>query len=260
MTPRCDMQFDSLSAFVDGELDPREELQIRRHLGGCAQCRSVVESLSGVKEAVASTAEIRAVPHSLRVWVSDVASRHAPRKMSRALQWVVLAAAASLLVWIGTARWFSHPGSSAADVLAKALVADHIRFLEIPDAIQVVSNDPQRIADSFAGRLGFEAKLPQLSNASLLGGRFCWLQGHKALLSFYLCRGKQFSLFVFNWNVLSNADLRGDQCRSLGKYQVCLVPRDTELLAIVADKDEARAFTRDLATFQPQTQAPQDTN
>jgi len=145
-------------------------------------------------------------------------------------------------------------------VLAKALVADHVRYLGVPDAIQVASNDPQQIADSFGGRLGFAAKLPQLSNASLLGGRFCWLRGHKALLSFYESRGKRLSLFVFNPQVLPSAELRGDQCRSVGKYQVCLLPHDTELLAMVADKEEVRAFMHDLTTFQPETQLPHAPN
>jgi anti-sigma factor RsiW len=254
------MPFESLSAFVDGELDPHDELELRRHLDGCAQCRSLVESLLGVKEVVASTAEIRPVPHSLRQQVNELASRHKPRKMPRARWWAVFAAAASLLVWIGTARWLSHSPSSSPELFAKALVADHVRYLGVPDAIQVASDDPRRIAESFAARLGFAAKLPQLSNASLLGGRFCWLRGHKALLSFYEYRGKRFSLFVFNPNVLPSAKLRGDQCRSVGEYQVCLLPHDTELLAMVADKEEARAFMRDLATFQPETEAPRTPN
>src|SRR5260370_42117143 len=65
MTPRCAVEFETLSAFADGQLEPGEELDIRRHLDGCEQCRSVVDSLIGLKEAAASTVEVHPVPHSL---------------------------------------------------------------------------------------------------------------------------------------------------------------------------------------------------
>src|SRR5262249_59114343 len=57
---------ERLNAYVDGELVAGDELEVRRHLDVCAICAGRVESLLVVKDAVAASAELRPVPHTLR--------------------------------------------------------------------------------------------------------------------------------------------------------------------------------------------------
>ena len=40
----CNTPFDLLSAYVDGELAPPEELELRRHLDVCETCQRQVEN------------------------------------------------------------------------------------------------------------------------------------------------------------------------------------------------------------------------
>lgn len=48
---------EQLSAFVDGELSPEEEAELREHLEGCAGCRSALALLRGMTGALASAEE-----------------------------------------------------------------------------------------------------------------------------------------------------------------------------------------------------------
>ncbi|MGH7781224.1 MAG: anti-sigma factor family protein [Candidatus Binataceae bacterium] len=129
-----------LSAYVDGQLETNEELEVRRHLDGCAHCFDLLESLSALNEAVASTAELHPVPHSLRERVNQM---RASKRASK-LVWSAVAIAAALLVTFSLAYWNRRSRVSAVDQLTQALLEDHLRYLNIPDAIQVASDDPRR--------------------------------------------------------------------------------------------------------------------
>jgi anti-sigma factor RsiW len=240
--------FEILNAFVDGQLSLSQELEVRRHLDGCENCRSRVESLSALKESVASTAEIRPVPHSLRERINALSSRRAPLAHNRYL-WLVAGLAAILLIWVGSAMWSERLAPSSADRLTEALVEDHIHYLNTPDGIQVASDDPQHIAESFQNQIGFPIALPKLSSANLLGGRFCWLRGRKALLAFYRTADERFSIFILDGRGLPSTATKLP-CRSVGNFQVCMIPYQHEVIAMVATKEQTPRVLAELKTLQ----------
>jgi anti-sigma factor RsiW len=233
----CELPLEMLSAYVDGQLETDDELQVRRHLDGCAQCRDLLEGLSALNDAAASTSEVHPLPHSLRERLNRLgASRE---RHSGGWFWTIPALAAVVFLALALVRSSQRSNANAVDQLALALVEDHARYLEIPDGIQVASDDPAQVSASFRSRLGFSATLPQLSNTDLLGGRFCWLQGHKALLAFYRSDGKRLSVFVLDREDLARNHLQTEGCRIVGGYRVCLFPRNAEVIAMVAQKGQA---------------------
>jgi anti-sigma factor RsiW len=244
---RCKVEFETLSAFVDGELDPREELDLRRHLEMCQQCHAILDALLGTKAAVASTAEVRAVPHSLRVHVSRLTGQ-VPRKRQIWL-FPVIALTAAVLVSIATYRAVIGQRSTRAEHLAEALVEDHTHYLGASDAIQVASDDPQQIAQAFADQFGFHLKLPNLPGSNLLGARLCWLSGRKAVLTFYKTPTGRFSLFVFDKQGLILNGGRQTECATAHGYEVCFVQRMLEVLAMVAKRQQADAVLPHLERF-----------
>lgn len=243
---RCGTDFEILSAFADGELDAGEELELRRHLEGCEQCRAAIDLLLKAKQAVASTAEVRPVPHSLRERVGGLAAKRPRQRRAGWLRGPALAAAAMLL--IGFAIYLAMPGrrTNSRERLIQAMVEDHVRYLAVPDAIEIASHDPRRIAQAFAGQFGFHLELPDLPGTSLLGARLCWLRGHKAVLTFYQTPSGKFSLFVFDHRVLVDKPPPYLECRTNGAYQVCLVSRAPEVLAMVADQRQAQLLMPEL--------------
>lgn len=233
---QCEVQFERLSAFADGELDASEELDLRRHIERCDRCSSIIETLLGMKAAVASTAEVRPVPHSLRERVSEVlAERPAKRRVWALLIPSLVAAVLAALVY---RPMFGHK-ANGADRLTHAMVEDHIHYLTVPNAIQVATDDPQQIAQAFADQFGFRLELPVLPGANLLGGRLCWLHGRKAVLTFYQTPSGRFSLFVLDKEAFAATGGQRTKCTSTGGYEVCLVWRAPEVLAMVADQQQA---------------------
>lgn len=249
----CDFPFEMLSAYVDGQLQTHEELEVRRHLDGCAHCRQTVENLSQINRAIAATSEVHPVPHALRERLHQLGASKAKRPGKWLLATTV--AAAVLLVALGVWRFGMSRRRTAVQQLAQALIEDHVRYLGVSDAIQVASHDPRRIADSFNNRVGFPIKLPHLSDASLLGARFCRLKGHKAVLSFYEREQTRISLFVLDRNAVPGRELPETRCESLQNYRVCLVPAASEILALVAHPRQARAVMPELERFEVNTGA-----
>ena len=243
---RCEVSFETLSAYVDGELDASRELELRRHLDGCDRCREGVDALQGLKELVTSAAEIRPVPHTLRESTKAAAVRRKPRRASWLLWPTTAAVMVGLFILAGIRDWLTGSRPTSTDLLVTALITDHSRYLSSPDAIQVASSDPRRIAAVFESETGFPIELPHLSSANLLGARFCRLLGHKGVLSFYESRGKRFSLFVLDKTVLPNGEFNANECRSAGAFEVCLIPDAPQLLAMVGDKDQAQLFLPEL--------------
>jgi len=66
MTP-CTKTLEDLSAFIDGELAPEEELALRRHLDACSSCQQMTQIFSALKETVTRTAEVYPLPPTLRI-------------------------------------------------------------------------------------------------------------------------------------------------------------------------------------------------
>lgn len=251
---QCEFPFEMLSAYVDGQLQNDEELKVRRHLDGCARCGQMVGNLFEMNQAIAATSEVRPVPHALRQRLQQVAASNAKRPKT----WLLAATAAIAVLLIAFGAWQSGfwQRRSAVDRLAQALIEDHVRYLGIADAIQVASDDPQRIAASFNERVGFPVKLPRLSGASLLGARFCWLKGHKAVLSFYESGQQRVSLFVLDRNAVPSRELPEARCKILYGYRVCLVPVASEILALVAHPQQARIVMPELERFEVNTGKP----
>lgn len=134
--------------------------------------------------------------------------------------------------------------SNGADRLTRAMVEDHIHYLNAPNAIEVASDDPQQIAQAFADQFGFRLELPVLPGANLLGGRLCWLHGRKAVLTFYQTPSGRLSLFVLDKQTFAGTAQPG--CTARGGYEVCLVSRAPEVLAMVADKQQAELVMPEL--------------
>jgi len=239
----CPMELERLSAYVDGELAPADELDLRRHLDTCAACARTVETLLTLKEAVATSSEVRPVPHTLRERLAALAE---PRRRAWRPRLVhATALAAALLAAVVGARWVLRP-AGPGDRVAEALVADHLHFLQVPDALEVVSDDPEQIAAWFADKVSFPVRVPRLSGATLLGGRFCSLWGHEVALTFYEAKGRRLSLFVTDPETLAVAPRPGGCASTLGGYRVCLVWAAPTVLAMVGDAEQTAALFPEL--------------
>jgi anti-sigma factor RsiW len=244
MTP-CAARFEPLNAYVDGELEAAEELDLRRHLDVCEVCRAQVDGLLALKQAVAGSAEVRPVPHTLRERLGTLDQRRARRWMGGLVALAALAALA--LIAVGVTRLADRARHAEPDRVIEALVADHLHFLQVQDAVEFASGDPARIAVWFADKVPFPVHVPRLRSATLLGGRLCSLWGKKVALTFYEVEGGRVSLFVADPAAVPARPQPTVGCTAaLGDYRVCFIPTRATLLAMVADKHQTAAMLPEL--------------
>lgn len=247
----CNTSLELLNAYVDGESVPPEELELRRHLESCEICRCQVETLLALKAAVAASAETRPVPHTLRERLGPLA-RRSTRRYLRRRRWLV-GLAAGVLIAVGVTGWFVFRPQVQADLVTEALVARHLYFLQDPNAVQIASNDRQRIAAWFRNKVAFPVRLPVLQGADLQGARFCHFWGHKIALAFYEARGRRLSLFVTDSTTFPFGRPQAASCRTaLSDYEVCLVPTSSTVLALVGNKEEMTDALRELESLASQ--------
>ena len=98
--PQCKKR---LSAYQDGELKPREEKELRRHLQDCHSCKEAYENLERVWQAIGRLEEIRPDPWFYRQLVGRIHERKHGwlPALRRVFQFVGAPAVASIILILG---------------------------------------------------------------------------------------------------------------------------------------------------------------
>lgn len=250
----CAKTLEELSAYLDGELGSEGTLAFQRHLNVCTFCQEKMKVLTALEEAVAQSAEASSVPQTLREYVSSLPRHSRWSFLGKSPIVKTLLAFTSLLVVAGSASWWwqQNGAKSRHEEIAQALVADHIHYLQVPDALEIASADPTIISDWFRERVPFPIQIPRLHDGRLLGGRLCSLLGHPAALVLYERGGKRFSLFTLAADAVplgkkekrQAANQDNPRClRTFGRYALCFMSSEDAVLAIVGEESE----TEDLA-------------
>jgi anti-sigma factor RsiW len=215
----CDLA-RSLSAFVDGELEPSQALAFQQHVDGCQACAARVSFARSSRSSVRSVVKSVKAPEVFRVRVTSVvqqaseASEHGDVMTgSGMLSWRVAgplaAAAAFVLVWASVSklqeRAAEDPSSPAAaarasivpvDALVDTLVDQHANPLP-PE-----TTSPTEIAQ-FDRFIGVPVRsIPERSlegQGHLLGARMVPLQEQRAAMFQYVMgNGQRVSVYVYN--------------------------------------------------------------
>jgi hypothetical protein len=125
----CEQCSEWLGDAVDGTLDTRRQKEVDAHCRGCSSCRELLDDLMEIRAAAATLDRHTPSPDvwraiATRVGVTD----ERPKKV--AFTWQQLAAAAALVVVLGTAVWFGvrpappEGGSGAASELVRTAASE----------------------------------------------------------------------------------------------------------------------------------------
>lgn len=236
------------SAYVDGELEPREIPDAERHLQGCPDCQALAVVAADVSDALRRPAGRSACPPGLRRAIgraldAEERSMARPRPTPRRAPFL----------WGA----FSGIGASAAvaaavllvlmpprpDTVAGSLVDAHIRALAAGRTIQVVSSDHHTVKPWFAGRTPLSPPVVDLAlqGFPLAGGRVDRIAGARAAVVVYRRGLHEIDLFV--WPV--RRGMPPAAAERLG-YRVVGWRSGDLALAAVSDvqPDELHAFAR----------------
>jgi anti-sigma factor RsiW len=188
----------SLDAWVDGELDAREEAEAQRHVSVCEACRALADEARVLRRAVraklreAMGPSVTPAPDELRQRIRLALVRERRPWWRRVVAPLPLAAAAACALGV-VAVLATHSGS---DALADEAVAKHTR--DLPLEVTAASVGPERIASWFAGKLDFNAAPPRFpaGEVRLVGARLSHIQDRPAAYVRYEAPRGRIGLFI----------------------------------------------------------------
>lgn len=202
----CQQVRQLLHAYVDGELDLVRNVEVEDHLKGCTECSKLDKGVRSLRSTIATQAPYFRAPRELCV-VPE--STFANPKNRRHFFTGNLATTLALSLLIGAISFsgglFLNSGQSNQR-LADAIVAAHVRSLQVEHAVDVVSSDRHTVKPWFQGKLDYAPQVIDLSKQGfkLHGGRLDYLIDRPIAAVFYYRRSH--AINVFTWPAISDKD------------------------------------------------------
>jgi anti-sigma factor RsiW len=159
-------------AYVDGELDPANALEVERQLANDPSLAAERERIEALRQAIAERLPREAAPPGLtRRIEAAIGARATPARITSHPSWRALAASVVVGAFLGSgATWLAF---SPAPIDADMVVANHVRALMAPHPVDVDSSDRHTVKPWFSGRIPEAPRVVDLSNEgfALVGGR-----------------------------------------------------------------------------------------
>jgi anti-sigma factor RsiW len=172
MTPSTTDPRLLVHAYVDGELDPANALEVERQIAADPALAAERERIEALRRAIAERLPREAAPAGLahRIEVA-LGLRSAPTRAASHPSWRALAASVAVAAFVGSgATWLAiSPGPTDADMA----VANHVRALMAPQPVDVGSSDQHTVKPWFNGRIPEAPRVVDLASEGfpLVGGR-----------------------------------------------------------------------------------------
>ena len=165
-----------IHAYVDGELDPANALEVERRLAADPALAAERDRVTALRATLAQHFPRERAPASLRARVEAIAR---PRTVERP-SWRALAASVALAALVGSSATYVALGPSEIAVTKHesattqvAVLDAHIRAMMAPQAFDVASSDRHTVKPWFNGRLAGAPRVVDLAKDDfpLAGGR-----------------------------------------------------------------------------------------
>jgi anti-sigma factor RsiW len=187
MKPQLETQ--RINAFVDGELDLVNQLEIEERIKLDAGLRAQVDALRQLRTAIREDAEYHAAPDALRkrraaTRAPEPAARARPPGTVVALQrwfgWRPMATSFGLVATLVVALNVVGLRSAQDDRLTDDVVASHVRSTLGQHLVDIASSEHHVVKPWLSSKLDFSPPVNELQipGSVFLGGRVDYLDGH----------------------------------------------------------------------------------
>jgi len=204
----CEKLKAALYAYLDGELDVKDTIEIEQHIAACPMCEALVRYEERFRKVIRGVLKGEPAPPSLRGRIAaglDACQRRRCKWMPR-LSWVnprlVAAATAAAVVVIAILSLLPDGGAARpaeARELADDAINAHLKYMnkELP---MFPCHDITELVSLFRNELEFALSSPPIDGEPV-GGRVYPLKGISAAHLIYRCRSsaeKDMSVFAFD--------------------------------------------------------------
>ncbi len=204
----CDRLRASLYAYLDGELDVKDTIEVEQHIGLCPMCEALVRYEERFRKTVRTMLVREPAPASLRERIAKSLDEYQESRFSwaswfsaPAFRYGAVAAAATVLV-VAAVVFAPYlipkpPRAQAREILDDA-IKTQLKYMKNELPPEYRCRDVAELAGWFLERLEFVVE-PPFINAEPVGGRLYQLRGFEVACFFYRCpknADKQFSIFA----------------------------------------------------------------
>jgi anti-sigma factor RsiW len=198
----CDEAERIMDLYLDRELELSQQLELEKHLTGCAECQAALQERQGFRAFFNAAAPSYKAPPELRQKILGMTQEEpagVKPKASRFRLWRQwwLYAAALLAIGLPVA-WMVFYGNREYRLAALA-VANHSRALFVDHLCDVVSPDPKVVTSYLTAKLNFSPPVVDLASAGyqMRGGRIDVIQ-HRRVATLVYRRNKDL-ITLFMW-------------------------------------------------------------
>jgi anti-sigma factor RsiW len=159
-----------IHAYVDGELDPANALEIERRLAADPALAAERDRVAALRAALHRHFPREAAPAGLRARVEAIGGL---RKRAQQPSWMALAASVALAALVGSSATYVTLGPQQVASVGEAVVDGHIRAMMAPQPFDVASSDKHTVKPWFNGRIPEAPRVIDLAQDDfpLVGGR-----------------------------------------------------------------------------------------
>ena len=163
-----------IHAYLDGELDPANALEVERRLAADPALAVEYKKAEALQRLMRERLPREAAPDALRARVEALGGTKRPRiQPSRQPSWRALAASIAVTAMVaGGGAWIAR-GPQAQDTVRDAVVAGHVRALMASQPVDIISGDQHTVKPWFSGRIPAAPRVVDLAKQDfpLAGGR-----------------------------------------------------------------------------------------
>lgn len=199
---KCEAARPLLESYFDGELDRAAVDEIEAHLSSCAPCRAELAALEQLRATLRSVPR-QLAPAELRQRLAQAGDlprlESAPRGALRGGWWAMAASLMlGLVLGAGFMGWRAGKPANTHELLARDLLASHLRALAAASPVDVVSEDRHTVKPWFAGKIDESPPVidPHSEEFPLLGGRIDYVGERRTAVVVYGHRKHVIDVYV----------------------------------------------------------------